>query len=48
MILIFLPKELNSYAKKWGSTFYNVGPKGHLNLGSQLGFWEEGQEILKI
>lgn len=35
------------FAKKWESTFYNVGPKGHLNLGSKLGFWEEGQEILE-
>ncbi len=34
-------------AQKWGSHFYNVGPKGHLNLASQLGLWEEGQKILK-
>ena len=34
-------------AKKWESDFYNVGLKGHLNLASQLGLWEEGQEILK-
>lgn len=34
-------------AQKWGSLFYNVGPKGHLNLASQLGLWEEGQEILQ-
>lgn len=34
-------------AQKWGSQFYNVGPKGHLNLASQLGLWEEGQEILQ-
>lgn len=33
-------------AQKWGSQFYNIGPKGHLNLASQLGLWEEGQEIL--
>ena len=34
-------------AQKWGSLFYNVGPKGHLNFDSQLGLWEEGQEILQ-
>lgn len=34
-------------ARKWGSQFYNVGPKGHLNLASQLGLWEEDQEILQ-
>lgn len=33
-------------ANQWGSQFYNVGPKGHLNFASQLGLWEEGQEIL--
>jgi predicted alpha/beta hydrolase family esterase len=34
-------------SQKWGSKFYNVGPKGHLNFASQLGLWEEGQEILE-
>jgi len=34
-------------SKKWGSHFYNVGQKGHLNFASQLGLWEEGQEILE-
>lgn len=34
-------------SNKWGSIFYNVGPKGHLNFASQLGLWQEGQEILK-
>lgn len=34
-------------SENWGSFFYNVGPKGHLNLASQLGLWNEGQEILK-
>lgn len=34
-------------SKKWGSVFYNVGQKGHLNFASQLGLWEEGQEILE-
>lgn len=33
-------------ANQWGSTFINVGQKGHINSESQLGNWEEGQEIL--
>lgn len=33
-------------ADHWGSTFVNVGEKGHLNSDSQLKNWEEGQEIL--
>lgn len=34
-------------SKNWGSRFYNVGQKGHLNFASQLGLWKEGQEILE-
>jgi predicted alpha/beta hydrolase family esterase len=34
-------------AEQWGSAFVNIGPKGHLNTDSQLGYWEEGQAILK-
>jgi predicted alpha/beta hydrolase family esterase len=34
-------------AEQWGSTFINIGPKGHLNSGSQLEYWEEGQAILE-
>ena len=34
-------------SQKWGSDFYNVGDKGHLNLASALDLWEEGQEILQ-
>jgi len=34
-------------ANQWQSHFYNVGPKGHLNFESQLGLWEEGQQILE-
>ena len=33
-------------AEKWQSIFYNVGNKGHLNAISNLGLWEEGQEIV--
>lgn len=34
-------------AEQWGSKFINIGPKGHLNSDSQLGYWEEGQGILQ-
>ncbi len=34
-------------AEQWGSAFINIGPKGHLNSDSQLGYWEEGQGILQ-
>lgn len=34
-------------AEKWDSIYYNIGDKGHLNASSQLGSWQEGQEILK-
>ncbi|WP_026714950.1 RBBP9/YdeN family alpha/beta hydrolase [Flavobacterium daejeonense] len=34
-------------ANQWQSHFYNVDPKGHLNFESQLGLWEEGQQILE-
>mgnify|MGYP003647426056 CR=1 FL=1 len=33
-------------AHQWGSTFINVGLKGHLNSESQLQYWEEGQDLL--
>jgi predicted alpha/beta hydrolase family esterase len=34
-------------AEQWGSAFINIGPKGHLNSDSQLGYWEEGQGVLQ-
>lgn len=34
-------------AEKWGSSFLNIGEKGHLNSESKLEYWEEGQEILQ-
>ena len=33
-------------ARKWGSTFVNVGVKGHINSQSNLGNWPEGRKIL--
>ena len=35
------------FAEKWGSDFVNIGYKGHINSGSNLKFWEDGQEILE-
>jgi predicted alpha/beta hydrolase family esterase len=34
-------------AEKWQSLYYNVGNKGHINAASNLGEWQEGQEILE-
>ena len=34
-------------AQKWGSKIFKVGAKGHINLASKLGYWEEGREILR-
>ena len=33
-------------AKSWGSEFVDVGPKGHINANSALGFWDEGWDLL--
>ena len=33
-------------ANLWGSKAINVGKKGHINLSSNLGRWEEGVEFL--
>jgi predicted alpha/beta hydrolase family esterase len=35
------------FAKAWGSDFVNVGDKGHINVASGYGVWDEGLEILK-
>jgi predicted alpha/beta hydrolase family esterase len=34
-------------SEKWGSTFINIGQKGHINSTSNLGYWDEGQQILQ-
>ena len=33
-------------AGQWGSELVNVGAKGHINSGSNLGDWSEGRRIL--
>jgi len=35
------------FADQWGSVFVNIGPKGHINSDSNLGYWEEGQRVLE-
>lgn len=30
----------------WGSDFINMGQIGHINSDSDLGYWEDGQELL--
>ena len=32
-------------AAAWGARFVDVGPKGHINLDSDLGAWDEGREL---
>ncbi|MDG2431559.1 alpha/beta hydrolase [Flavobacterium sp.] len=34
-------------AEKWQSTFINIGDKGHINAASNLGLWDEGQQIMQ-
>ncbi|TRX39707.1 RBBP9/YdeN family alpha/beta hydrolase [Flavobacterium restrictum] len=40
------PERVQFLAKKWGSTFINIGYEGHINSDSDLAFWEEGQQFL--
>jgi predicted alpha/beta hydrolase family esterase len=35
------------FAAAWGSELVNVGAKGHINLASGFGEWNEGLELLK-
>ncbi len=35
------------FATQWGSTFVNIGDKGHINSASGLGDWPEGYELLQ-
>ena len=34
-------------AADWGATFYNIGPRGHINAESGLGDWDEGRALLR-
>ncbi len=35
------------FADAWGSELFDVGAKGHINVGSGFGEWNEGLELLK-
>lgn len=35
------------FADSWGSLFFDVGRKGHINALSNLGEWEEGRALLR-
>jgi hypothetical protein len=35
------------FATRWGSTFVDIGNKGHINSASGLGDWSEGYEWLQ-
>ncbi|HKH12939.1 MAG TPA: alpha/beta hydrolase [Rubrobacter sp.] len=39
------PDHARRLADAWGSRFVDVGPKGHINLTSNLGAWHEGREL---
>ena len=34
-------------AELWGSHFVDIGPVGHINADSRLGYWESGQRLLQ-
>jgi uncharacterized protein len=34
-------------ARDWGSHFVNIGPAGHINAASGVGWWQEGEELLE-
>ena len=40
-------EKVEFLAEKWGSKVVQVGAKGHINLASNLGKWEEGRKILR-
>jgi len=40
-------ERAGQFADAWGSSFINVGAKGHINFGAGFGEWNEGLEILK-
>ena len=35
------------FADSWGSMFFDIGCKGHINALSNIGEWEEGRALLK-
>lgn len=39
-------ERAGAYADAWGSSFVNIGPKGHINSASGLGAWPAGYALL--
>lgn len=39
-------RYVEARAGQWGSDLVNIGAKGHINGGSNLGDWPEGRQIL--
>jgi len=39
-------EESECFARQWGSSFFNIGAKGHINGLSNLKNWPEGKEYL--
>ncbi len=40
-------ERAKQFADAWGSEFFNVGAKGHINTSAGFGEWSEGLELLK-
>ncbi len=41
------PDRAALFARAWGSSLVNVGPKGHVNSASGLGAWPEGFALIE-
>jgi predicted alpha/beta hydrolase family esterase len=39
-------EHARAVARRWGSAFVPVGPRGHINTSSNLGDWPEGRALL--
>lgn len=41
------PARARQFAQAWGSSYHEIGNKGHVNGDSQLEAWEEGFQLLE-
>lgn len=41
------PHRAHVFATAWGADYINIGPHGHINADSHLGFWDEGWNLLQ-
>jgi len=39
-------EQAEALARRWGSSFVNIGAKGHINAQSNLGNWAEGRKFI--